>query len=301
MSYQKVKKSRDHAGCIASLFLLLCLWPSASADEAQEKPATPEERCKALMMEFNRAARGLWESKTEEERAKVAADGFKIPPQFLELAEKDPASTTARAALVHAVTTEIWLENNTSHPGWGRDSPQDRALAMLLRHHLESDQLGEACTRVSYGFRKAGETFLRAVLEKSPHREVQALACLRLAQFLNRRQQRLVLIQERPEMAARYQGLFGSEYLEELKRLDRTRADQEIISMFERAADRYGDVNLAWEGTVRERSRSELYEIRRLSVGKEALDIDGEDQDGKRFKLSDYRGKVVLLYFWSEY
>ena len=43
-----------------------------------------------------------------------------------------------------------------------------------------------------------------------------------------------------------------------------------------------------------------LHEIRHLSVGKEAPDIEGEDQDGKRFKLSDYRGKVVLLDFWSE-
>ena len=25
------------------------------------------------------------------------------------------------------------------------------------------------------------------------------------------------------------------------------------------------------------------------------------DQDGQQFKLSDYRGKVVLLYFWSEF
>ena len=34
---------------------------------------------------------------------------------------------------------------------------------------------------------------------------------------------------------------------------------------------------------------------------REAQEIEGQDQDGKRFKLSDYRGKVVLLYFWSEY
>ncbi|MBI2808576.1 MAG: redoxin domain-containing protein [Planctomycetes bacterium] len=31
-----------------------------------------------------------------------------------------------------------------------------------------------------------------------------------------------------------------------------------------------------------------------------AQEIEGQDQDGKHFKLSDYRGKVVLLYFWSE-
>jgi len=30
-----------------------------------------------------------------------------------------------------------------------------------------------------------------------------------------------------------------------------------------------------------------------------APDIEAEDQYGKRFKLSEYRGKVVLLDFWS--
>jgi peroxiredoxin len=37
-----------------------------------------------------------------------------------------------------------------------------------------------------------------------------------------------------------------------------------------------------------------------LAVGRQAPDIEGEDQDGTHFKLSDYRGKVVLLYFWND-
>jgi peroxiredoxin len=47
------------------------------------------------------------------------------------------------------------------------------------------------------------------------------------------------------------------------------------------------------------RAQAELFGIRNLSIGKEAPDVDGADQDGKRLKLSDYRGKVVLLDFWS--
>jgi hypothetical protein len=38
-----------------------------------------------------------------------------------------------------------------------------------------------------------------------------------------------------------------------------------------------------------------------IAVGNTAQEIEGEDQDGKRFKLSDYRGKVVLLDFWSQF
>ena len=38
-----------------------------------------------------------------------------------------------------------------------------------------------------------------------------------------------------------------------------------------------------------------------LEVGKLAPDIEGEDVDGQKFKLSDYRGKVVLLDFWGHW
>ena len=36
-----------------------------------------------------------------------------------------------------------------------------------------------------------------------------------------------------------------------------------------------------------------------LNAGKTAPEITGEDQDGKPFKLSSYRGKVVVLDFWG--
>lgn len=41
------------------------------------------------------------------------------------------------------------------------------------------------------------------------------------------------------------------------------------------------------------------YKVTHLVVGCEAPDIEGFDQDGKKFRLSDYRGKVVLLPFWG--
>ena len=36
-------------------------------------------------------------------------------------------------------------------------------------------------------------------------------------------------------------------------------------------------------------------------VGKPAPEIKGQDINGKKFKLSDYRGKVVVLAFWAHW
>jgi len=38
-----------------------------------------------------------------------------------------------------------------------------------------------------------------------------------------------------------------------------------------------------------------------LEVGDTAMEISAEDIDGKKFKLSDYRGKVVVLDFWGNW
>ena len=111
--------------------------------------------------------------------------------------------------------------------------------------------------------------------------------------------QRLDLCQEQPELAKEFAGQFGKEYLAELLRQDGDKAVKEVEAVFEQAAEKYGDVKLPGDDTVADRAKVELFEIRHLSVGKKAPDIEGEDQDGKRFKLSDYRGKVVLLVFWS--
>ena len=41
--------------------------------------------------------------------------------------------------------------------------------------------------------------------------------------------------------------------------------------------------------------------VRSTDASPPALEIAGTDQDGVAFKLSDYRGKVVLLDFWGNW
>jgi hypothetical protein len=46
-------------------------------------------------------------------------------------------------------------------------------------------------------------------------------------------------------------------------------------------------------------AKDALFEIENLQVGCTAPEIAGVDVEGQAFKLSDYRGKVVLLDFWG--
>jgi hypothetical protein len=267
--------------------------------QTAEKAATPAEEYQAILKEFSGAAHANWQATNEEERGKAAARIEPLPLRLLTLAESNPKEPWALDALTHVITHEYWLDNYSKHPGWGKDSRQARAIALILRDHLGSDRLGETTRRVQYGFRKECETFLRTVLQKNPHRDVQGQACLRLALFLNGRLDRLDLLKGQPDVAKRYEGLYGKEYLEELRRQDRGKAVAEVEAILERAAADYGDVKMPFGGPVGEVARTELFALRHLAVGKKALEIEGPDQDGVRFKLSDYRGKVVLLYFWQ--
>jgi len=284
-----------------SAILIMVNLSVAAGDDARDKPATPEVQYKALVKEFYQAANLSFNAATDEERAKAVARGIALAPRLLELVERHPREAFVLDALVQVINQELWLEANTKDPGRGNNRTQARALELILRDHIKSDKLGEPCRRAQYGFGKECETFLRTVMATSPHRDVQALACLRLAQFLDGRLKRLDLVKEQPDMAKRYEGLFGKDYLDSVLRQDRAKAVKEVEAAFELADAKYGDVKVPYGDTVAERVKTELYEIRFLSVGKTAPDIEGDDQDGKRFKLSDYRGKVVLLYFWQEY
>lgn len=279
---------------------ILVLVVSLSAAAPPDKPVAPAEQYQAILKEFGQAANSNWNAKTDEEHNRAAARVEPLPLMLLDLAEKNPNEPWTLEALTHVITQEYWLDNYSSHPGWGKDSRQARAIAILLRDHVRSDKLGETCKRAQYGFRQECETFLRAVLEKNPHRDVQGQACLSLALFLNGRLNRLDLIKDQPVVSRRYEGLYGKDYLDTLRKQDRLQAIAEVVAAFEQAAEKYGDVELPFGGSVGDNARTELFAIRHFAVGMEAAEIEGSDQDGIRFKLSDYRGKVVLLYFWQQ-
>lgn len=289
--------------------LLLSLCAAAACACAQEVPASPSEQLQALLKESQAPGADFRKATTDAERNAAVERLAAFAPRFLEFAGRHAADPVALDALLHAVdvvnsadslTQLSWETNASEFPAAFAEDPAERIVALLLEGHLKAGKLGLVCQRMSYGIRAAYAPFLRRVLEASPHRDVRGHACLSLAQVLNARRQKVETLSDRPELVPRCARLLGAETLDDLRRQDRARAVAEIEALFERAASEFADVRLRHGDLVGDRARSELFEIRELAAGKTAPEIEGVDQDGVRFKLGDYRGKVVLLDFWQE-
>lgn len=111
--------------------------------------------------------------------------------------------------------------------------------------------------------------FLRHVVDKAASRDAKGLACLTLAVAMN------------------HDDADG-------------KREAEIVSLLERAIKEFGNVEV--QGTnLASVAGPLLYEKQNLSVGKIAPEILGQDVDGKEFKLSDFRGKVVVIDFWADW
>ncbi len=68
----------------------------------------------------------------------------------------------------------------------------------------------------------------------------------------------------------------------------------EIKTKFGTAKDWQGEAY----GTLADRG---IFALTNLAIGQMAPEVDGKDLTGVPFKLSDYRGKVVLLDFWGNW
>jgi hypothetical protein len=263
--------------CIHVLPALVLLAPGVLLRGAEGPPArSPAEELAALKQEqkaTNTATdEALAATKDDQARKKVFADHRKrcepIVARAVELARKHPGDTASLDAL-------IWVF--TGGAGWSASS--EAAYDLLVRDHANSARLEPICAMAAtFGQHESGERFLRAVLQKSPHRSVRGVACASLAWNLKDQAQ-----------AARYE-----------KKPDADRLAREAEALYERAAADYGDVILRGR-TAGDRAKAALFQMRHLVVGRKAPDIEGEDIDGKRFKLSDYKGKVIVLDFWGHW
>ncbi len=160
-----------------------------------------------------------------------------------------------------------WLLARARH-----DHATDATAELIIKHHIKSSAVEKLCRTCWYYPSPAGAKVLRAALKASPHRDVQGYARYSLAAYLTANQESIAGAGEEAE-----------------KLLD------EVIENYANLKNLFGDGNLG------DSAKPLLFEVRFLSIGKVAPEIEGEDIDGKRMKLSDYRGKVVLLDFWGHW
>jgi hypothetical protein len=247
------------------VLLLVCPFARAadSPDEQQQVQAITGEFDKA-MNDFSRA---YSTATTDEQRQKLLTEKYPQPAQFspklLKIAQDNPKTPAAFDALK-------WImerDRSTGQPG----SPHDEALKALTRDFAADPRAGDVVSTMMWSSSPPEEAFCRAVIDKNPDRNAKAIATYILGRMYKQRAE-------------------GSPA--ESKQAD---------ALFEQARKDYADVNGGMQGTIGASADAELFELHNLAIGKVAPDIVGEDINGKPMKLSDLRGKVVMLDFWGDW
>ncbi len=222
------------------------------------------------------------------EEHEAGAEPRELADRFFELAKRhhdDPAAIDALA----------WVLTKL------RSRPEAmRAIDMLAKNHLHDEKLGSVLSQIARTPAIAAEELLRAAIEKSRRETVRAQACLHLANVLEQRVAVLDQLQKQPELADRVLQYYGKDYGQFLKKLTRESLDKERAHVYEQMLKSFADVPTR-DGTMGELATKALFQIRHLSIGRVAPEIAAEDIFGKEFKLSDYRGKVVVISFWGHW
>jgi hypothetical protein len=147
---------------------------------------------------------------------------------------------------------------------------QKKVMDILLRDYGKSPKMEEFALFLGGLYNMIGpekvEKVMDVLLRKNPHPEVRASVLWSKAS---------VMLGSRPKVS-------------ELKKNEAKGLLKKLIQM----APRSKAAQLA---------RDRLFSMENLQVGMPAPDIVGKDLDGKAFRLSDYKGKVILLDFWGDW
>jgi peroxiredoxin len=180
----------------------------------------------------------------------------------------------------------------------GPSDRSERAIAIMAIDHVRDERMGDVCQQISDFFHlPAAEKLIRTVLDQNPSRTAKGLACHALAQYLNYQAHIAGRLRGNPDWIPNFEQSRGKDRIGTFMReKDPNTLKEEAAKFLERAISEYGDVRYG-QRTLAEVAEGELFDLRQLKIGEVAPEIDGEDTDGKRLKLSDYRGKVVVLTF----
>jgi len=144
----------------------------------------------------------------------------------------------------------------------------DQAAEAITTYFIDSEKLVDFLPALGSGT-PAATQMLENILEGSPHKIVKGRGTYMLASALGRRND--------PELEGR------------------------VIELYESIMENYADLEMGRDRTLGDVVEGQLFALKNLKIGKVAPDIEGHDLDEVEFKLSDYRGKVVVLDFWGDW
>ena len=202
-----------------------------------------------------------------EARCKAARSGPDTAKQFVPLYQE---FVQRHAPSEEALAAKLWLLQQT---WWERtagtmEQSSKKLCEEILAEYPKSKQL-DKIAEYHYVFGKDDKAaILERLVAKSPHAEVQAAALWSLAST----------------------GMRGGDAAAK----DLARERLQVL------ATKHKDLRSKYT-TYGELAASLLHphDAKDLAVGKPAPEITGTDIDGKVLKLSDHRGKVVVLDFWG--
>jgi hypothetical protein len=197
-------------------------------------------------------------------------DGVKEAKKLISESKKDEVEAMKVLDLVTGDLTEkgvdeviVWVIEN----GFAEER---KRVGEVIWSLPKNDQLMLKYVRVLgfYGEKQQ----LEAVIGKLPKGRVQQEARFRLAMSVAEDAQRDLTLTD----------------------AERAAGNQEAVGILEKLGKEEG-LNESLEKRVADLR----YKVTHLVVGCEAPEIEGVDHDGKQFRLSEFRGKVVLLPFWG--
>jgi RNA polymerase sigma factor (sigma-70 family) len=269
----------------------------ASAGVAAEPGETNREYL-TLLEEYEAARtsaeKTLMAVKTEQEmRAAFPELGrveWSYAGRFLAIARKyrdDPVAIDALGGLVA-----------------NRFTPPEAAEAaeILIRDHVKSDKLiplYRVLATSTAAWSTAAERLLRVATDSALTAEARGQACFSLGLLLaNRARDLRQHLGPEPNLLLKLEQTARSGGQKSGKSSDENPAalDQEAERFLTGVMDLYSNVS-GKNGTLGAMAEPQLFVLRELAVGKPAPEVEGQDVDGKTFRLSEYLGNVVVLTF----
>jgi peroxiredoxin len=234
----------------------------------------------------SKAAQALADLQKENSSTEAAA-------RAIEIARNHPTDPAALEALAYA------LRWTSSSFGAVPNRDRDAALALIRKEYLRSPELSRLLDWLARQRTNAAFDLLAEIAEHSPHRVVQGRAAYQLATCLTEKAEAVRMLRLSPAILKLPQVQERRDNLERLANEDPQPLELQAEQWFERVRGQFADITLSeyQREPLGPQAQRSLFALRKLGIGQMAPEIEGEDLDGRRFRLSDYRGKVVVLIF----